>query len=170
LWQFDEMTTVESSPNAMFNRLVDSLYVDAMVLADEARAYFDRQGTGGHSDDDCRGMDVMGRLSFTCESLKVTTRLMHIIAWLLTQRAWQRGEISRDELADPKYRLGEAAPTEPTVIAAMPAPARALVKDSLDLYARVLRLQDQSDTQRLSADTIPQSPARHLMSRLENAF
>ena len=72
----------------MHSRLVDSLYVEAMLLADEARGYFDNAGK--HERD---GLDALGRVSFSCESLKVTTRLMHIIAWLLTQRAVQAGEI-----------------------------------------------------------------------------
>src|SRR3546814_3979621 len=70
-------------------KLLDSLYVEAMVMADEARAYFDQQG-----DRDREEMDIMLRVSFSCESLKVTSRLMHVIAWLLTQRAVHNGELS----------------------------------------------------------------------------
>ena len=55
-------------------RLIDQLYVEAMVLADEARCYFDE---GGRAERDA--LDPMIRVSFSCESLKVTTRLMHEI-------------------------------------------------------------------------------------------
>ena len=60
------------------------------MLADEARSYFD---TGGR--DDRLSLDPLDRVGFSCESLKVTTRLMHVIAWLLTQRAVAAGELSR---------------------------------------------------------------------------
>src|SRR3546814_17725730 len=56
-------------------KLLDSLYVEAMVMADEARAYFDQQG-----DRDREEMDIMLRVSFSCESLKVTPRLIHVIS------------------------------------------------------------------------------------------
>src|SRR3546814_21193897 len=68
-------------------KLLDSLYVEAMVMADEARAYFDQQG-----DRDREEMDIMLRVSFSCESMKVTSRLMHVIAWLLTKRDVHHGE------------------------------------------------------------------------------
>ncbi|MGD9810351.1 MAG: DUF1465 family protein [Sphingobium sp.] len=165
------MSTAESIDAALFFRLVDGLYVDAMVMADEARSYFDRIGGQDHG-----SLDTMSRLSFTCESLKVTTRLMHVIAWLLTQRAWRRGEISGEALADPKYRLGPASPSDDAVLAALPEQARLLVEDSQSLYERVARLQrrafggdgaphSESDT----AAPVP-SPARDLLGRLEQAF
>lgn len=166
VWQAVPMDPLESSPDtALFRRLVDSAYVEAMVMTDEARAYFDRQG---HERPRDNGGDVMARLSFTCESLKVTTRLMHVIAWLLTQRAWQRGEISRETLRDPKYRLGDAAPTDPAVLATLPGPAQALVRGSEELYARVLRLQERFVPlfQPAAAPPAAASPARDLQALL----
>ncbi len=59
-----------------------------MLLADEARSYFDDVGR-----DDRTSLDPFARVGFACESLKVTTRIMHIVAWLLTQRAIESGEI-----------------------------------------------------------------------------
>ena len=160
------MQVAESINPALFSRLVDSLYVEAMVMADEARSYFDR-----HGDSARENMDMMGRLSFTCESLKVTTRLMHIIAWLLSQRAWQRGEISWQALSDPKYRLGEAAATEKAVLAALPESARTLISGSEDLYRRILLLQTKMRMHELDAPMAQSpSPARSLMDRLEQAF
>lgn len=159
------MSSADSPHASLHHRLVDSLYVEAMVMADEARAYFDRK-----SDNIQQGSDVMARLSFTCESLKVTTRLMHIIAWLLTQRAWQRGEISQEALADPKYRLGEAAATDPAVLAELPAHARALVTGSQELYARVMRLQMTGPGALQEDDGALEGPAKGLLDRLARAF
>src|SRR6476661_1078328 len=69
-------------------RLINSLYTEAMLLADEARAYFDEAGR-----DDRQLLEPFARVGFACESLKVTTRIMHIVAWLLTQKAVETGEI-----------------------------------------------------------------------------
>ena len=84
-------------------KLVDSLYVEAMVLADEARSYFDVQ-----AEEDRAQLEPGVRVHFACESLRVTTRLMHIIAWLLTQRAVAAGEISASEAREPERRLDDA--------------------------------------------------------------
>ncbi|MEZ5654392.1 MAG: DUF1465 family protein [Sphingobium sp.] len=165
------MSTAESLNPALFFRLVDALYIEALVMADEARAYFDQKAS-----EDREMFDTMTRLTLTCESLKVTTRLMHVIAWLMTQKAWQRGEIPEETLDDSKYRLGPASETDDAVLALMPSCARQLVQGSQMLYGRVLRLQNQMAEVRTGA-LVPgaglapsTSPARELLGRLEKAF
>ncbi|WP_404828307.1 DUF1465 family protein [Sphingomonas parva] len=141
-------------------KLIGSLYTEAMVLADEARSYFDRHGR-----EERDALDPILRVGFACESLKVTTRLMHIIAWLLTQRAVEAGELSPLEARRPARRLGEAPESDEAVLARLPDAARALIDSSRDLFARVQRLDDG----RPEADG-QASPARTLLSRLERAF
>lgn len=141
-------------------KLIDQLYVEAMLLADEARGYFDQ---AGHADRD--GLTPLQRVAFSCESLKVTTRLMHIIAWLLTQRAVDAGEMPRRDALDPSRRLGTAPQSDPAALEAMPEPARALIEASADLYRRVARL-DEAQGQ----DDAPASPARSMLGRLSQAF
>ena len=141
-------------------KLIGSLYTEAMLLADEARSYFDREGRDARD-----ALDPILRVGFACESLKVTTRLMHIIAWLLTQRAVEAGELSPLEARRPARRLGEAPESDEAVLARMPDAARSLVESSRDLFARVQRLDDG----RPEADG-QASPARTLLSRLERAF
>jgi len=138
-------------------RLIDSLYTEAMLLADEARAYFDDAGR-----DDRLKLEPFARVGFACESLKVTTRIMHIVAWLLTQRAVESGEIYATDGRRPERRLGHANDSDPLVVGQLPPPAQRLVTTSTDLYSRVARL-DQG-----AIDDAPaQSPARALMGRLE---
>ena len=82
-------STEHEEPEARITpRLIDGFYTEAMILADEARAYFDDLGRA-----DRVVLDPFARVGFACESLKVTTRIMHIVAWLLTQRAVESGEI-----------------------------------------------------------------------------
>jgi regulator of CtrA degradation len=151
----------EDARTTLTPKLVASLYTEAMVLADEARSYFERQGR-----DDRDALDPIVRVSFSCESLKVTTRLMHVIAWLLTQRAVEAGELSPLQARTPGRRLGEAPDSGEALLARLPAEAVALIAASRDLYARVRRLDEHG------ADTAPPqpSPARSLLSRLERSF
>lgn len=170
------MTSAESLHPALLTHLVDSLYVEALVMADEARACFDQEERNARE-----GVSSMTRLSWTCESLKVTTRLMHVIAWLMTSKAWQRGEIAGDLLDDSKYRLGPASASDPAAVATMTEPARQLVEDSQLLYDRALRLQQRIRGERPQATRVDiftppapgplgHGPARDLLGRLEKAF
>ena len=141
-------------------KLIGALYTEAMVLADEARSYFDRQGR-----DERDALDPILRVGFSCESLKVTTRLMHIIAWLLTQRAVANGELHEGDALDPSRRLGDAPPTDEKEIAILPDSARLLVGASIDLHRRVAHF-DRAQVRPAHCD----SPARQMMDRLALAF
>jgi regulator of CtrA degradation len=141
-------------------RLIDSFYTEAMLLADEARSYFDDAGR-----DDRALLDPFVRVGFACESLKVTTRIMHIVAWLLTQRAIETGEIGTIEGRRPERRLGHAQDSDPAVVTQLPHSAQRLIGSSIDLYARVKRLDEGNS----AAEPI-QSPARALMGRLERGL
>jgi regulator of CtrA degradation len=144
----------------LHRKLIDSLYVESMVLADEARGYFD-QGARVERE----ALDPLGRVTFSCESLKVTTRLMHVIAWLLTQRAVDAGELNPREALDPARRLGDAPVTDPAVLAQMPTDAAALIESSIDLHRRIARLDD-AQAEELRTD----SPVQHLQARLAMSF
>ena len=151
---------IEQARSRITPKLIDSLYVEAMVLADEARSYFDRNGR-----DERMALDPLVRVGFSCESLKVTTRLMHVIAWLLTQRAVEAGELTLRQSRTSSRRLGEGAASDPTVLEKLPPGALHLVQASQELFARVQRLEEGP------GNTDPQaSPARTLLNRLERSL
>jgi regulator of CtrA degradation len=142
------------------SRLIDSLYTESMLLADEARSYFDEAGR-----DERATLEPFARVGFACESLKVTTRIMNLVAWLLPPRAIESGEIPSREGRRPARRLGTAQDSDPAVLAQLPESAQRLINASADLYARVKRLDDGG-----IESEMPQSPARALMGRLERGL
>lgn len=131
-------------------KLIDSLYLEAMVLADEARSYFDQFSRNARAD-----MTPLQRVSLSCESLKVTTRLMHSTAWLLAQRSPQGS-------SNP---LAAAAPSETATVDNLPDEAQTLIRESEDLYARIQRLDEK-----LAHASEMRNPALDLRARLEQAF
>ena len=157
-------TMTESDPSQpevrITSRLIDSLYTEAMLLADEARSYFDDAGR-----DERAGLTPFARVGFACESLKVTTRIMHIVAWLLTQRAIESGELNMVGVRRPERRLGHAQDSDPAVVDQLPDAARQLIQASTELFARIKRIDEGG----LEAQA-PQSPARALMGRLERGL
>jgi regulator of CtrA degradation len=110
-------------------------------------------------------LEPAARVGFACESLKVTTRIMHIVAWLLTQRAIESGEIPLRDGRRPERRLGNAQDSDPLVVDQLPQSARQLIQASAELYARVKRIDEGSQE-----SEVPQSPARALMGRLERGL
>src|SRR5687768_15828935 len=150
--------SINPQPEARItSRLIDSLYTEAMLLADEARSYFDDAGR-----DDRTTLPPFVRVGFACESLKVTTRIMHIVAWLLTQKAVETGEIMSPDGRRPERRLGKASDSDSAVVDQLPDSAQKLVNASVDLYARIKRLDEGQ-----MLDEPVASPARALMGRLE---
>ena len=141
-------------------RLVDAFYTEAMVLADEARSYFDEAGRNARDE-----LDPFVRVGFACESLKVTTRIMHIVAWLLTQRAIESGEIPSRQGRRPERRLGHANDSDPVIVELLPEAARRLIVSSADLSSRVKRLDEGT-----MFEEPAQSPARALMGQLERGL
>lgn len=150
----------EATHSRIAIRLIDGLYVEAMVLADEARSYFDRGGL-----EDREALSPADRVAFSCESLKVTTRLMHVVSWLLLRRAADAGEIPASDLNHPSRRLGDSAETDALIMAIMPEHARLIIEASRDLYLRIRRLDDE-----LMRSTQITSPARTLLDRLERSL
>jgi len=152
--------SVEDGRTELTPKLVDSLYVEAMVLADEARSYFDCAAR-----DDRLALDPVDRVGFSCESLKVTTRLMHVIAWLLTQRAVAAGELTRAQAGETDRRLGPAPETDERLLPRLPEAAAELIRATEELYGRVGRLDEGSFGAAPGG-----SPARSLLSRLERSL
>ena len=153
------MVTAVATHAELTPRLVNTLYTDAMVLADEAQSYF---GGLGRADRDA--LPALERVAFSCESLRATTRLMHVIAWLLTRRALAAGEISARQGAAVERRLGEVAGIEDGALERLPPAARAIAAEAADLYDRVRRLDHWLD------GAAPPSPVTDLMDRLRRAF
>ncbi|HVJ54396.1 MAG TPA: DUF1465 family protein [Aliidongia sp.] len=82
---------------AFFSRTYD----EAMSLLLEARNYA-AVGEFRHR----RAMAPADRLLLCCETMRLTARLTHVMAWLLAQRAVHAGEITLEASADEPYVLG----------------------------------------------------------------
>lgn len=139
-------------------RLMDALYIEAMVLADESRSYFE----SGRFNEECDSNSLLA-VSFSCESLKVTTRLMHCIAWLLNQKALQSGELSDGEVWNHDRSLGQAPATDLSLMNSFPAEARQIIMASEELFQRLQRLSTRME-QEMEVEPAVQDMFRRLQS------
>ena len=148
-----------TAQSRLTRKLVDQLHLDVTLLADEARAYFDDHGRA-----DRELLTPLARVGFSCEALRVTTRIMHVLAWLLNQRAVEAGEIDRAEASSPARRLGDVPRSEPEAVARLPMSAQALIGSSQEIYERVRRLDEEL------VEPPAEAGARALLGRLQRAF
>ena len=130
------MQLAMSDPADLNPTIVEALYCEALVLADDARAAFDLSGrlTLAGRDED------LARIALSCEALRTTTRMMHAIAWLLNQRAYLAGELSEFQLRHhgrlpPPQRDGA-----PEQIALLGPELEDLIGRTRRFYARIERL------------------------------
>lgn len=111
------------------------------------------------------------QVELSCESLKVTTRLMHSIAWLLNRKAYFSGELTERQLRANGHLLGQAAESDPAVVATLDPQSRYLVRASADLFARIARMEQRFRAHELaSSDSLANdaltSPALAIQQQL----
>ncbi|MCB2087389.1 MAG: DUF1465 family protein [Sphingomonadaceae bacterium] len=114
--------------------IIEALYCEALVLADEVRAVFDlspAHATGGEAE--------LLRMALSTEGLKTTTRMMHILAWLLNHRAYYSGELSEFQLRR-HGRLPPDRPGDRSNLAMLEPATCELIAETEALHARVARL------------------------------
>jgi regulator of CtrA degradation len=135
--------------------IIEALYTEALLLADDVRGVF-ALGTREPVSAD----DTMIRLALSTEGLKTTTRMMHVLAWLLNQRALFAGELNENQMR----RHGALPPdraSDPAHLALLEPETRALIAETEHLHRRIARL-DEAWRQRFAMH----SPARAFQERI----
>lgn len=135
--------------------IVEALYTEALVLADDVRAVF-ALGTKEPGS----GENAMIRLALSTEGLKTTTRMMHLLAWLLNQRAYFAGEMTENQVRN-HGTLPADRPSEPAQLELLEPETRALIAETEALHQRIARL-DQAWRQQFEMG----SPVRAFQDRI----
>jgi len=141
------------------HEIIEELYSEALVLADDARAAFDLR-----FQDNAADCNDLTRVALSIEGLRTTTRLMHVLAWLLNHRAYMAGELSDTQL-EHCGTLPEERQADADNLARLEPETRALIEESERLHARVARL----DRER-RADIAVKMPVASLQGRIAKAF
>jgi regulator of CtrA degradation len=122
------------TPSDISEPIIEALYCEALVLADEARMVFDLRPI-----EEPEAGDPFQRLALSIEGLRTTTRIMHVLAWLLNQRAYFASEMSEFQLR--RYgTLPPDRPTDPANLAYLDQPTQHLIAASEAIHARITRL------------------------------
>lgn len=119
-------------PRSISQPIIEALYCEALVLADEVRSAFDLAPSTNEAND-------LARIALSAEGLRTTTRMMHLLAWLLNQRAYHAGELSEFQLRRNGY-LPPDRPSDPANLAYFEPETCSLIRDTEAMHLRVSRL------------------------------
>jgi len=159
----DVVTTLaEFMSTGVFQRT----YREGMDLVEEASTYLDGPGREAS-----RNLSREASLAYAGESMRLTTRLMQVAAWLLVRKAVHEGEISAEEARSEKYRLASKQIARSARLAgasALPARLLEIIGHSEQLYARVERLD--SELRRQAGVTDAAHPFADQLNRVEAFF
>lgn len=153
---------MSSQPSDLNPPIIEALYSEALVLADEVRAAFDLSSRADN--DTLEGSAA--RMALSCEALRTTTRMMHAIAWLLNQRAFFKGELSETQLRRHGRLPADNTRPDPDNLMLLNAETRALIVTSERFHARIERL-DRAWRERFE---MKQPAVRDLRRRLNEAL
>jgi regulator of CtrA degradation len=123
---------------AVLRAQVENLYVEAMVLTDEAHGAF-AAGRGLDDVSPAQGAAML-RVGLACESLKTTTRLMRVIVWLLHRRAMIAGDPGAGP-DDSAARIGDPVAADWEICDRFDPAPRRIVAASERLFERVAALE-----------------------------
>jgi regulator of CtrA degradation len=160
------------SPLVLFNeRLTNSaafgtLFREGMDLVEETAAYLDGDGRN-----EAKALERSVSLTYATESMRLTTRLMQLASWLLLHRAVKEGEMTLTQAnrEKTKVKLSAADPGASDMIAKLPQQLQDLIARSMDLQARIRRLDitihsPPADRTSIGNPLVPQ------LNRLKAAF
>lgn len=110
---------------------------------------------------DIKNMDIQKTFKVSCEAMRVTIRMIQIIAWLTLQKSVLAGEISQKEFMSEDCRVlqgGHCLENDSELDEDIPPRLRELLKESRQLYVRILRLDKTSRTRSVSPTPPPKIP------------
>lgn len=153
----------ETTPETMTEQRIDDTYREAMDLALQARAYIFERAPALRA-----AMTSESEAVYAAETMRMSTRIMHVVAWALNRKALAAGEIDESEAETPERRLGgeevcAAAPVGDLRV--LPDPVQEMVLASRDLYDRAARLERMLETKGPENEAGQDEPAVHTLWR-----
>ena len=146
------------------SRAFADLFRDGMALVEETASYLDGPGRK-----ESKKLERTAALTYATESMRLTTGLMELAAWLLLHRAVKEGEMSLAQANKEKIKVtltaGEAGSEESMGL--LPERLRALIIRSKALQADIRRLDAAMHAR---ADHSRSNPVGQQLGLLRAAF
>lgn len=161
--------TVSFSDHLAASSQFDRVFKDGMALVERTAAYLDGAGRK-----EAKALSAGLSVVYATESMRLTTRLLEIAAWLLVRRSLKEGEISAEEARVKRrcIKLGTIGrPSHVKGFSELPQTLRNLIEESFALNDCIVRLDKALDASLETRPSERPDNVVHLhMHRLEQAF
>ena len=130
--------TVSFSERFASSEQFEGVFRQGMSLVERAAAYLDGQGR-----QDAKLLKPQVAVTYSTQSMRLTTRLLDLASWLLIRRSLKEGEITEEEAQRKRARLKLRTSGRPSHIANfadLPEGIRLLIEDSFSLTDRIMRI------------------------------
>lgn len=165
---FKSGVTVSFAERFAASEHFDSIFKDGMALVERTAAYLDGAGRK-----EAKALNAALGVVYATESMRLTTRLLEIAAWLLVRRSLREGEISQEEARVKRrcIKLGTIGrPSHVKGFNELPQRLRDLIEESFVLNDRVVRLDQALDAPAVRPAIEPANPVHAQLQRIEHAF
>jgi regulator of CtrA degradation len=146
----------------------DALLRDGMALVEETAIYLDGPGR-----EEAKKLGRKSALAYSAESIRLTTRLMQLAAWLVLYRAVKTGEISIGEASRERAKVKLSTIDEANDLKnyeLLPVKLRTLIGASRLLHARVRRMDVTLHHCTNANGSAPLNPVGRQLELLKAAF
>jgi regulator of CtrA degradation len=165
---FKSGVTVSFGDHLVASGHFDQVFKDGMALVERTAAYLDG---AGRKEAKCLGAGL--GVVYATESMRLTTRLLEIAAWLLVRRSLKEGEISAEEARVKRRCIKLATIGRPSHVKGfieLPSTLRTLIEESFVLNDRIVRLDKALDVTAAPAPPASGNVVHAQMYRIEQAF
>ena len=162
----NDKSAVALGPRIVASGGFTTLYREGMALIEDVAAYLDGDGRT-----EAKALERAVGLTYATESMRLTTRLMQLASWLLLHRAVREGEMTLNQAnrEKTKVKLTAAEPGATDLIEKLPSQLQALITRSMELQAKVRRLDATMHAEKTDAGA-PGNPLMPQLDRLRAAF
>ncbi len=145
-----------------------SLFREGMELIEETSEYLECDGRS-----DSRALEDNIALTYTTESMRLTTRLMQLASWLVIYRGIAQGKLTPADIEEKRKKIRFDTVARPEHIDhfdELPAKLRSLIEQSMRLYDQIESLDRHLLSSGFDVDAPRQNPLSTQMAELEEAF
>lgn len=145
-----------------------ALFRKGMELIEETSEYLEGDGRG-----EARALNDSTALTYSTESMRLTTRLMQLASWLVVYRGIAEGKLTPEDVEAKRAKIKFNAVPCPEQIenySALPYQLRKLIERSAELYDQITTLDGHLLNAGFDVETPRQNPLSAQMAELETAF
>jgi regulator of CtrA degradation len=146
----------------------DTIFEEGMALVEQTAAYLDGAGRG-----DARRLVGRVATTYSTESMRLTTRLLEVASWLLVQRSYKSGEITRAEAEARRRRIKLRPSGRPSHIKhfdELPGTLRDLIVASFQITDRLMLIDRGMDAHGQAMPAVTRNPVSAQISTIRSAF